>query len=414
VTNERIAITGAGLVTPLGDTPLALHAALLEKKRAIAPLASPLAEEGAAGEARIADFDATRYANVRGMRLYGRATRLGICATKLALVDAGHDAASGGTALPAVDLGIVAATGNGYLETAIEYDRGLATVGPQHTNPALMPIALPSAPGAAIALGFGAKAFSITLADGGASSLDALALGARLLASGRAAACVVVGAFTPAAEAVLAAFRAGALAPADAFRVLDRAHRGTAFGEAGAALVLEPLTRARARGAKLLGVLAGFGTTFTPAPSEPASAETALARACEKALSAAGWSGSDVGLVSAGANGAPAGDRAEAAALARVLGQRGDARTPVTAVKAGLGESVDAAGMVQAIAALVALGEKVAPPIAGLEEPEVAGLGYALAPAAIERRRALVTARSESGSCAALLLSCEESDTHVV
>jgi 3-oxoacyl-[acyl-carrier-protein] synthase II len=142
--------------------------------------------------------------------------------------------------------------------------------------------------------------------------------------------------------------------------------------------------------------------------------EPALVRACEKALSSAAWSAGDVGLVSAAANGSPAGDRTEATALARLLGQRGDARTPVMAIKASLGESVDAAGLLQTIAALVALREKVAPPIAALDEPEVPGLGYALAPAAIERRRALVTARSESGSCAALLLSCEQNDTDVV
>ena len=56
-----------------------------------------------------------------------------------------------------------------HLDTAIEYDRSLVTVGIQQTNPALMPLAIPSAPGATLALAFGAKAFSITLANEGAA-----------------------------------------------------------------------------------------------------------------------------------------------------------------------------------------------------------------------------------------------------
>ncbi len=196
------------------------------------------------------DFEATRYANVRGMRIYNRSTRLGICAARLALVDAGLE----NSGFPGEQLGVVMASTFGHFDTLIEYDRGLYTQGPTRTNPALMPLAIPSAPGAMIALSFGAKACSITLADGGAGALDALGLAARLTRAGRVGACIVVAALGLFDELVLSAARAGQLAPPEAFRVFDQRSGGTAFGEAGVAVIVETMEHARARGATPKGL----------------------------------------------------------------------------------------------------------------------------------------------------------------
>ena len=133
--------TGVAVLTPLGDSPELLAESLRAGRVAVEP--SPDIPE--VGAARMPDFEATRYANVRGLRLFGRASRLGICATKLALRDAGLE-----QGLEGQHLGVIAASTFGHLETLIEYDRSLVTVGLQRTNPALMPLGLPSAPGAAM------------------------------------------------------------------------------------------------------------------------------------------------------------------------------------------------------------------------------------------------------------------------
>lgn len=394
----EIAISGFGIVSPLGDSLSGLLEALRAGRSALRP-ATDLPD---AGEARLDDFDASRYANVRGMRVYNRTTRLGISVAKLALVDAGLD----GAGLPGEQLGLVTASTFGHLDTLIEYDRSLVTVGVQRTNPTLMPLGIPSAPGAAIALSFGAKAFSITLSDGGASSLDAIALGVRALRAGRASACLVVGASALCHELSLSASRAGLLSTADDFRVFDRRRRGTAFGEAAAALVLERADDVRSRGATPRGFVRGyassFASTFGPAP---ARTEAALRRACAGALRAADSTPAQLSLISAGASGHATADADEARALLGLLGQEA-ARVPVMAVKANLGEPIDAGGLLQSLAALGALTARTAPPIARLEHPQVPGLRYLTQEQSVDGGgSALITSTSATGACAALVLS---------
>jgi act minimal PKS ketosynthase (KS/KS alpha) len=417
--NPAIAITGIGVLTPLGDSLASLVASLHEGRRAVAPAA----ELDGAGESRIADFEATRYTNVRGMRIYNRTTRLGICAAKLALADAGLESGppgssaagagpastgSSGAGPASTELGMILASTFGHLDTLIEYDRSLVTEGIQRTNPALMPLGLPSAPGAAIALAFGAKAFSITLGDDGVSSLDALGLGARLLREGRARVCVVVGVFSPFLELSLAALHAGLLAPAQDFRVFDRRHRGTALGEAAAAVTLERLPDARERGAPAKGFLCGqasrWSSKATPTGGSAAGMQRALQNACQGALAEARIDAAGVSLVSAGANGAPEMDRVEACALLGTLGASAEG-TPVMAVKANLGDGIDAGGLVQAVVALSVLGSGKAPPIPELDGADVQGLAYARADSAVAPGHALVTSTSSTGSCSALILS---------
>lgn len=392
IRNGPVAITGVGVLTPLGDSLESLETSLRAGKVAVKAVAEL---EGAAA-ARIADFEATRYANVRGLRLYSRPTRLGICASRLALAGAGLE-----TGIAPEDLGVVAASTFAHVETLLEYDRSVVSAGIARTNPALMPLAIPSAPGAAIALSFAAKAFSITLADGGTSGLDALGLGARLLAAGRARACLVVGMYPVVPELVLSASRAGILAPAADFRVLDRRRCGTAFGEAGVAFVLEDLDLARTRGAVPLAIVSGQGAAFDLGS---AGMEGALARACRAALAGAAVTAGEIGLVSSGAGGSVEGDRAEARALLAVLGDAAS-RTVVTAPAGNLGDSMDAMGLVATLVAIAAMRSGVAPPIARFEQPEVAGLRYAAAELAIDARSALVTSTSLSGGASAVVLS---------
>jgi 3-oxoacyl-[acyl-carrier-protein] synthase II len=259
------------VLTPLGDSPDTLLAALREGRSAI----TPSAELGGVGVGAIADFEATKYTNVRGLRMYNRTTRLAICAAKLALTDAKIDPVT----YPSDDLGVLMASTYGHLDVLLEYDRSLVANGVQRTNGALMPFAIPSAPGAMVALAFGAKAFSMTLSDGGASSLDALGLGARWVAEGRARACIVVSAFSPSSEIARAAARAGI----------------AEVGEAAVAFVLERSQDAAARSAVARGTVRGVGAAFAASPRERAAASE---RAVSGALRLANLSREGVGLVS--------------------------------------------------------------------------------------------------------------------
>lgn len=387
------AITGAGVLSPLGDSIIGLGAALRKGKSNVAPDS----DFGGAQVSRLRDFDPARYAKVRGMRVYARATQLEICAAQLALNDAGY--AEG--AIDPLRLGLVTASSFSHLETLIEYDRGLASVGMQRTNPTLMPLGLPSAPGAATALAFSAKAFSITLNDGGASGLAALGLGARAIAEGRAQICLVAGASTLVRELIQSADQANLLCGSEPFRVLDQRSRGSAFGELAAALVLEPYESAHARGRCPIGFVRAQGAAFAP---DPSAFSQALTRACRDSMARAGLSPDSIALALAGAGGIAASDREHARALIDALGAAGP-RICVGAPKGNLGETLDPSGLLQCIAALHSLSERVAAPIAGLEHPVLPGLRYATGETELPEGAALLTAVSSTGSCTSLIVS---------
>jgi len=393
-----IVVTGVGVLTPLGDSPDAVFAALCEGRTALVPSA----DLGGVGLAAIADFEATKYTNVRGLRMYNRTTRLAICAAKLALTDAKIDTAT----FPPEDLGLLMASTYGHLDVLLEYDRSLVTNGVQRTNGALMPFAIPSAPGAMVALAFGAKAFSMTLSDGGSSALDAIGLGARWLSEGRARACIVVSAFSASSDVVRAASRAGVLAATGSVRPFDRRGAGTGLGEGAVAFVLERVEDAEARNAVSRATVRGYAAAFATKSAERANS---LQRASAGALRAANALSDRVALVSAGASGAPAFDRAEAEALIALLGSHA-ARVPVVSVKGALGETLDAAGALQTLVALSAFEKKKAPPIAGLEEPDIAGLRYLTKEESVDGDMALVTSIARNGSCSALVLSDPRSE----
>jgi 3-oxoacyl-(acyl-carrier-protein) synthase len=389
---EAVVVTGIAALTPLGDRISALTEALREGRDAIQATAEPFQ----IGEARLRDFDPAHYANVRGMRVYPRTTQLGICAAKRALDDAGLKPGQ----LEPERLGLVAASTHAHLETLLAYDEGLVTVGIQRTNPTLMPLSIPSALGAAVALAFGAKAFSITLSDGGASSLAAIGLGARWLADDRARACVVVAAASPCRELMASAAESKLTATADRFRVFDEQSCGLVFGEAAAAVVLERASFARERGAEPKAFVSGYASTFALEPSRTAHA---LEHACSAALRRGRVEPGQLALVSTGANGLPEHDAAEARALLAALGPVA-ARPPIIAVKANLGEMFDVAGLLQSIVGIAALRSRTAPGIARLRRPSVPGLRYLAEPGPLSGDYALMTAISFSGACSALVL----------
>jgi 3-oxoacyl-(acyl-carrier-protein) synthase len=110
----------------------------------------------------------------------------------------------------------------------------------------------------------------------------------------------------------------------------------------------------------------------------------------------------DLALVSSAASGVPAMDRAEALSLVDVLGEE---KTPVTAVKAALGEAGACSSLLQTLAAISSLSARTAWPIPGLINPAVPGLTYVTQAAPLRGTQALVTATARTGSCSALVLS---------
>jgi 3-oxoacyl-[acyl-carrier-protein] synthase-1 len=192
-----------------------------------------------------------------------------------------------------------------------------------------------------------------------------------------------------------------------AVRPFDAQRDGCVLGEGGAALALEPLAAARARGATVLGEVLGSGAAgeacgvFDVRPDGDG-----LIRAIHAALNDAGCLPRDVGLIVAHGNGTRASDASEAAALRQVFGV---AVPPLTAFKWALGHLLSAAAPLEALLALRALRDGAAPGIATLDgvDPACAGLPVSRRAQPLRGDRALILSRGFAGTDAALVVRAE-------
>jgi 3-oxoacyl-[acyl-carrier-protein] synthase II len=227
-------------------------------------------------------------------------------------------------------------------------------------------------PAALISLAHGFTGPSLCVATACATGANAVGEAFRMVRDGS---CDVVvagaaeAAITPTAMAAFA--RMGALSgrnddPGTASRPFDVARDGFVMGEGAGFLVLEDRDRAEARGARILGEVAGYGRTcdahHITAPDETGAGAAACVRL---ALADAGLDPAAVGHVNAHGTSTPLNDAAEARALAAVFGP---GAVPVTSTKGVTGHLIGAAGAVEAAVALACAAQGVVPAVGGTTE----------------------------------------------
>jgi 3-oxoacyl-[acyl-carrier-protein] synthase II len=402
---RRVVVTGAGVVSPLGDSPAALQAALAAGESALKPV--ELFSTDGLGEVRAGEvrpFDARAYLGERNLRPIDRTGRLLLAAAGQAL------AASGWTAerLAAEEAGLVLGTTFCSVRTIAEFDRRGLQLGPAYASPLDFANSVINAAAGQAAIWYGLRGLNSTLSGGEASGLQAIAYAAGAVASGRAGALLSGGAEELSFESLLGHHRAGRLAgprPGEAARPVpfDRRRNGFALAEGAALLMLEEAGSAAARGAVPLAEVLGQGAAFATAPGAPRA--RAVERAVRQALGQAATSPEELDFVSASANGGPQGDRDEAEGLAAALGAAA-AAVPVTAVKGALGEALGASGGLQAVSLVETLRGGVLPGVRGLEETDPGFPLGGVAAAARELpapRRALVVGVGWDGHCSAVV-----------
>jgi 3-oxoacyl-[acyl-carrier-protein] synthase II len=243
--------------------------------------------------------------------------------------------------------------------------------GTDAVSPLTVPVIMPNATPAVLAMTHGFKGETRSIASACASGAQAIGEGLRMLRVGDADAVIVGGCEACVTDFVMAAFRnAGALSRSGICRPFDRRRDGFVMAEGAGILILENAEKAAARGAEILGYVSGYASTtdghHLTAPSEDGAT---CAIAIRRALADAGHAPEDVDYVNAHGTSTQANDAAETAALKAALGEHAYA-VPISAPKSVLGHSVGAAGAVEAITALQALRERLVPPTVGLEEPD--------------------------------------------
>jgi 3-oxoacyl-[acyl-carrier-protein] synthase II len=159
--------------------------------------------------------------------------------------------------------------------------------------------------------------------------------------------------------------------PKRASRPFDAERDGFVMGEAGAMVVLEELERAQARGAKIYAELLGYGVSSDATHvSDPDPTGVSPARAMTMAFADAGIDPTEVGYVNAHGTSTPVGDTAETRVLKLALGEEHARKTPVSSTKGATGHCLGAAGAVEAIFTILALGRGLLPPTINYEVPD--------------------------------------------
>jgi 3-oxoacyl-[acyl-carrier-protein] synthase II len=354
---ESVVVTGVGAVTPLGVG------------------ARTLSERWSAGvcgirdgEGACVDFDPGDFLSKKEARRADRFTQLAIAACGEALEDA-----SWADELPYDPrrVGCVLGTGIGGIATLVDGQDTLRERGPELVSPLAVPLMMSNAGAAALSMRHGLRGPSFSVSTACASGAHALGSGLRMLQSGEADAVIAGGSEAGLAPLARAAFVAlDALSSSGISRPFDARRDGFVMGEGAAVLVLERSGPAAERGARVLGTIRGYGSTsdayHVTAPREDGQGQ---ADAMTAALSDAGVTADDVDYVNAHGTATPLNDRAETQAIKLALGERAR-QIPVSSTKSAIGHLLGAAGAVEAIATLLALRDRIAPPTLGWSERE--------------------------------------------
>ncbi len=402
----RVAVTGMGVKAPGGLTVDELWDSLIAARPAAGPVTSFDAAEHSVGFACEVDgFDPVPYVGPKEVRRTDRAALLGIAAAADAVDQATADAARGADPLRC---GVVAGSGIGGIRTLEDQVIGYAERGPSKVGPFLVPMMMANATAALVGIRNGFTGPNIAVATACATGAHAIGEGARYVRDGMADVIVAGGTEACITPVTMAAFaRMGALSrnpePAAASRPFDDDRDGFVMGEGAAFLVLEPWDRAVARGARILGEVAGYGLTcdahHITAPIEDGAGAVA---AIEMALADAGLSPSAIGHINAHGTSTPHNDSAEAAAIAKVFGA---GALPVTSGKGVTGHLIGAAGAVEAVSALVAVDRGLVPPTANHHHTDLPVDVVAGEPRTVERAPAVSTSFAFGGHNVALVLS---------
>ena len=355
---RRVVVTGLGAVTPLGVGAGRLH------ERWAAGVSGIAQRVGACDE-----FEPREFLSVKEIRRLDRFSQLAVVAADEALQQAGWE-----MPLPyePLRIGCVIATGIGGIETVETQHDVMRDKGAKMVSPLGIPQYMPNAAAAAVAMRHGLQGQMYGVVSACSGGAHAIGSALRMIQYGDADAVVTGGTEAALTEFGFACFESmQALSPTGISRPFDARRDGFVMGEGAGVLVLEEAEAARARGARVMGELVGYGSTsdaYHLTAPEPSGAPAA--RAIELALADAGVDADGVDYVNAHGTSTQLNDAAETFALKLALGEERAKQIPVSSTKSAIGHLLGAAGAVEAIATVQTLQSRVIPPTLGYEVPD--------------------------------------------
>jgi len=399
--NQRIVVSGVGVIAAIGAGSEEFEQALYDGRCGIAPktLFAETAPDSPAGEVR--DFSPQRWLGKKGLRVLDRSTRLLCVAAHMALESAGLVQADGAEGDP--EMGLVCGTMFGSVHSITSFDWSGLTDGPNLVNPMEFPNTVINSPAGQAAIKHKLRGVNSTISAGLASGLYAIHYACEFLRFGKARALLAGGVEELCEESYLSMVKAGLHSSTGRLAPFASDRDGTIAGEGSALWMLETADRARERAVTPLVEVCGFGAAHDARNinAYDVRAEGA-ASAIRQALAASGIGPEQVGCVVASASGSKLGDQMEVNALRNVFGASVSA-VPVCAPKAAFGECLGASGALLAVTAGLALKRQALPPTSGFQKSE-SGLKLSAGVQPFQGEYALVNCFGCDGNNTALVL----------
>ena len=368
---KRVAVTGLGVISPVGNDVPTFWNALCSGTCGIGPITKFDATDYPVKlAAEVRDFDPKQYMEKLDILHSDVYTHFAMAAACQAVADSGI----AGT-LDAERVGVYIGSGIGGIATFMTEHSKLLNRGPRRVSPYFIPMMIPNMASSMIAMRYHFHGPAMPMVTACASGTNAIGEALRLIRHGYADAMVAGG-----AEATVNALAAAgfsnmqALSPSEdpnaASLPFDVRRAGFVMGEGAGVLVLEELEHAKQRGATIYAELTGYGSTcdaYHITSPDPSAAESA--RAIADAWRETGLD-TDRVYFNAHGTGTPMNDRIETLAIKKALGEDRAHRITISSTKSMTGHMLGAAGGAEAVASVLALRDGIAPPTINLTQPD--------------------------------------------
>ncbi|MGA7228602.1 MAG: beta-ketoacyl-ACP synthase II [Acidimicrobiia bacterium] len=372
---RRVAVTGLGAVTPIGQDVASTWSAMLAGRSGIGPITlfdTTGYRTTIAGE--ISEWDEEAHFDRREIRRLDRFSQFFLVPVRQALADAGISYEPDDPA--ATRAGVMVGAGFGGMGSFIEEITVLNERGPGRVSPTGVPRVIPNMAAGLASIEHNLLGPVSCVVTACSASANAIGDGAEMIRRGAADVVVAGGAEAAITTFGMATFsQARALSsrnddPPGASRPFDAERDGFVMGEGGAALILEDMEIAKGRGARIWAEVTGYGMSADAYHiTLPRPGGTGAARSMANALDDAGLEPFDIGYINAHGTSTEANDSTETAAIHIALGEAATA-IPVSSTKSMTGHILGGAGAVEAIACIMAMQDQVLPPTINYEHPD--------------------------------------------
>lgn len=370
---RRVVITGVGAITPLGHTAEETWQGLRAGRNGVGPI-TLLDASGYSARiaAEVKDFEPQKRLDAKQARRMDRYCQLALYAAVEALESSGVRVED-----DPERVGVMIGSGIGGLDTLLTQHRALIERGPGRVSPFLIPMMISNMASGNFATLSGAKGPCITTVTACATGSHSIGEAFHIIQRDDADVMVAGGSEAAIGPVALAGFaNMTALTtsrnddPEHASRPFDKERDGFVMAEGAGVVVLEEYEHAKARGAHILGEIAGYGATGDAYHmTQPAPRGEGARRAMQMALRKARVSPDEIDYINAHGTSTPLNDLCETEAIKDTFGERAY-EIPISSTKSMTGHLLGAAGGVELLACLMAIRDGVLPPTINYETPD--------------------------------------------